>query len=61
MEPIPEGIEFSKDGSQLFLGSTLANHISVYSVEDMNLILQPFVLGIGEGHAALGISFPLAD
>lgn len=61
VEPIPEGIEFSKDGSQLFLGSTLANHISVYSVEDMNLILQPFVLGIGEGHAALGISFPLAD
>ena len=61
VEPIPEGIEFSEDGSQLFLGSTLANHISVYRVDGMNLIAQPFVLGIGEGHAALGISFPSAD
>lgn len=61
VEPIPEGIEFTEDGSQLFLGSTLANHISVYSVDGMNLIAQPFVLGIGEGHAALGISFPSAD
>lgn len=57
VEPIPEGIEFSKGGNQLFVGSTLANHISVYRVENKRLILQPYVLAIGDGHSALGISF----
>jgi hypothetical protein len=57
VEALPEGIEFSKSGSQLFVGSTLANHISVYAVEGMMLKRSPFVLSVGEGHAALGITF----
>jgi len=57
VEPLPEGIEFSMDGEQLFVGSTLANQIAVYDVRGMKLIPSPFVLPVGEGHAALGISF----
>jgi len=57
VEAVPEGIEFSNNGKQLFVGSTLANHISVYAVEDMMLERSPFVLPVGEGHAALGIGF----
>ena len=52
VEPIPEGIEFSEDGSQLFLGSTLANHISVYRVDGMNLIAQPFVWDRGRARGS---------
>ena len=57
VEAVPEGIEFSNNGKQLFVGSTLANHISVYAVEDMMLERSPFVLPVGKGHAALGIGF----
>jgi len=57
VEALPEGIEFSKSGNQLFVGSTLANHISVYAVEGRMLKRSPFVLPVGEGHAALGITF----
>jgi len=39
------------------VGSTLANHIAVYAVEGMMLKPSPFVLLVGEGHAALGIKF----
>ena len=39
------------------MGSTLANHISVYAVEGMMLKRSPLVLSVGEGHAALGITF----
>ena len=44
IEALPEGVEFSKDGEQLFVGSTLANHISVYKVEGMMLTRLPQVL-----------------
>ena len=57
IEALPEGIEFSKSGEQLFVGSTLANHISVYKVEGMMLTRLPQVLPVGEGHVALGIGF----
>lgn len=57
IEALPEGVEFSKDGEQLFVGSTLANHISVYKVEGMMLKRLPQVLPVGEGHVALGIAF----
>ncbi len=57
IEALPEGIEFSKSGKQLFVGSTLANHIAVYAVDGMRLKRSPFVLPVGEGHAALGIGF----
>tara|TARA_B110000971_G_scaffold135011_1_gene138068 strand:- start:1095 stop:2288 length:1194 start_codon:yes stop_codon:yes gene_type:complete len=57
IEALPEGIEFSKNGKQLFVGSTLANHISVYTINGMMLERSPFVLPVGEGHAAMGIAF----
>ena len=56
IEKVPEGIEFSSDGRQLFVGSTLANHISVFYVEGKSLERSPFVLHLGAGHAALGIA-----
>jgi DNA-binding beta-propeller fold protein YncE len=57
VEALPEGIEFSKNGKKLYVGSTFANHISVYDVNGFDLIRNKFVLSTGEGHAALGISF----
>jgi len=60
IEALPEGIEFSKSGKKLFVGSTLANHISVYKVEGMMLERLPQVLPVGEGHVALGIGFDMS-
>jgi hypothetical protein len=57
VEALPEGIEFSRDGEQLFLGSTVANHISVYAVDGMRLTRSPFVLPTGDGHSALAINY----
>lgn len=55
--PIPEGMEFSPDGSQLFVGNTGAHHIEVYDVVNENrLVLKPYVLHTGHCHASLAIS-----
>ena len=56
IEHIPEGIEFSSDGSLLFVGTTLANQIVVYRVEGKNLVRHPAVLATGYGPIALAIS-----
>jgi DNA-binding beta-propeller fold protein YncE len=56
IELVPEGIEFTPDGTQLFVGSTRANHIVVYDVRGMNLYRSPYVLPTGFGHAALAVS-----
>lgn len=53
IELVPEGIEFTPDGTKLFVGSTRANHIVVYDVRGMNLYRSPYVLPTGYGHAAL--------
>ena len=55
IELVPEGIEFTPDGTKLFVGSTRANHIVVYDVRDMNLYRSPYVLPTGYGHSALAL------
>lgn len=55
VEKVPEGIEFSGDGRQLFVGSTLADHISVFDVDGSTLRRSPYVILTGSGPAALGI------
>ena len=55
VDPVPEGIEFTPDGSQLFVQTTLANHIVVYDVDGMILRRSPFVLCTGHAPSALGI------
>ena len=56
IELVPEGIEFTPDGTKLFVGSTRANHILVYDVRGMNLYRSPYVLPTGYGHSALALS-----
>jgi hypothetical protein len=56
IELVPEGIEFTPDGTQLFVGSTRANHIVMYEVRGVNLYRSPYVLPTGYGHAALALS-----
>ena len=55
IEVIPEGIGFTKDGSQLFVGATAAQHIAVFDVEGMSLRRNPLVLRTGHGPAALAV------
>jgi len=56
IEFVTQGIEFSPDGSMLFIQSTAASHISVYNVEEMNLVKNPYVLRTGEGPASMALS-----
>ena len=55
VELVPEGIEFTPDGTKLFVGSTRANHVVVYDVRGMNLYRSPYVLPTGYGHSALAL------
>jgi len=55
IELVPEGIEFTPDGTKLFVGSTRANHVVVYDVRGMNLYRSPYVLPTGYGHSALAL------
>ena len=56
IDPVPEGIEFTADGHQLFVQATLANHIVVFDVEDMSLRRSPFVLCTGHAPSAMALS-----
>jgi DNA-binding beta-propeller fold protein YncE len=56
VERVPEGIEFSSDGTKLFVGSTAANHIAVFDVEGARLVRSPYVLPTGYGPSLLGFS-----
>lgn len=56
VEPVPEGIEFTEDGSQLFVQTTFTNHIVVFDVEGMTLRRSPYVLFTGYGPAAMAIA-----
>ena len=56
VERLPEGIEFTSDGTRLFVGSTAANHIAVFDVEGTRLVRSPYVLPTGYGHSLLGIA-----
>jgi len=55
IEFVPQGIEFSPDGSMLFVQATTANHINVYNVDGMKLIKSPYVLRTGEGPASMAL------
>jgi DNA-binding beta-propeller fold protein YncE len=56
VERVPEGIEFTPDGTKLFVGSTEANHLAVFDVDGTKLVRSPYVLPTGYGHSLLGIS-----
>ncbi|NIL93646.1 MAG: hypothetical protein GTO71_04235 [Woeseiaceae bacterium] len=56
LERVPEGIEFTSDGTKLFVGLTAANHIAVFDVEGTRLVRSPYVLPTGYGHSLLGIA-----
>lgn len=56
IEFVPQGIEFSPDGSLLFVQATTANHINVYDVDGMKLVEKPYVLRTGEGPASMSLS-----
>jgi len=56
VEPYPEGIAFTKDGNQLFVQLTTANHIASFDVEGMMLKRSPFVIRVGHGPSSMGLS-----
>ncbi|MDO8860798.1 hypothetical protein Q6D67_03705 [Haliea sp. E1-2-M8] len=56
MAYVPQGIEFSPDGSMLFVQATNAHHIDVYTLDGMKLIRSPYVLRTGEGPASMAVS-----
>jgi DNA-binding beta-propeller fold protein YncE len=55
VEAIPEGIEFSPDGSQLFVGLTSANHIAVFDVDRFLIRRSPFVIRVGHGPSSMAL------
>jgi DNA-binding beta-propeller fold protein YncE len=55
VESVPEGMEFSPDGSQLFVGPTYANRIIVYDVDGFVLKREPFVIRVGHGPCSMAI------
>jgi hypothetical protein len=55
VESLPEGMEFSPDGSQLFVGLTYAHRIAAYDVDGFQLRRSPFVLRVGHGPCAMAI------
>lgn len=56
IEFVPQGIEFSPDGSMLFVQATTANHINVYDIDGMKLVKKPYVLRTGEGPASMALT-----
>ena len=58
IDPVPEGIEFSADGLQLFVQTTFTNHVFVFDVDPQANVLwrSPFVLLTGYGPSAMAIS-----
>ena len=55
VESLPEGMEFSPDGTQLFVGLTYAHRIAVYDVDGFRLRRSPFVLRVGHGPCSMAI------
>ena len=54
-EALPEGMEVSPDGSQLFVGLTYAHRIAVYDVDGFRLKRNPYVLRVGHGPCSMAI------
>jgi len=55
VESLPEGMEFSPDGTQLFVGLTYAHRIVAYDVVGTQLKRSPFVLRVGHGPCSMAI------
>lgn len=55
VESLPEGIEFSPDGTQLFVGLTYAHRIAVYDVDGFLLRRSPFVIRVGHGPSSMAL------
>ncbi len=55
VESLPEGMEFSPDGSQLFVGLTYAHRIAVFDVDGFRLQRSPYVLRVGHGPCAMAL------
>ena len=55
VEPIPEGISFTPDGSQLFVQLTSANRIAVFDVDGFMLNRSPFVIRVGHAPSSMGL------
>jgi hypothetical protein len=55
VESFPEGIEFTPDGSQLFVQLTSANHIAVFDIEGFMLKRSPFVIRVGHGPSSMAL------
>jgi WD40 repeat protein len=55
VESLPEGIEFTPDGTQLFVQLTYAHRIAVFDVDGMMLKRSPFVLRVGHGPSSMAI------
>jgi len=53
----PEGLEFSPDGSRLFVGVTGRNHIAVYDVDGFELSENRRVLRTGHSPTSLAVSY----
>jgi hypothetical protein len=55
VESLPEGIEFTPDGSQLFVQLTYAHRIAVFDVDGYLLKRSPFVIRVGHGPSSMAI------
>lgn len=61
VEGVPEGIEFTPDGSQLSVQCTSANHIAVFGVNGFQLKRGPFVIRTGHGPASMALGRRFGD
>lgn len=55
VESLPEGIEFTPDGTQLFVQLTYAHRIAVLDVDGFMLKRSPFVIRVGHGPSSMAI------
>jgi WD40 repeat protein len=55
VEAVPEGIEFTPDGSQLFVQTSSAHRIVVFDVDRFLLKRSPFVIRVGHGAASMAL------
>ena len=52
---VPEGIEFTPDGTQLFVQLTAAHQLTVFDVEGFLLKKHPFSIRVGHGPALMAV------
>jgi hypothetical protein len=55
IESIPEGMEFSPDGTQLFVGLTYAHRIAAFDVDGFRLRRSPYVIRTGHGPCSMAV------